>query len=305
MMSLTVVVVPPFRLDFTVLALQRREKNIVDQWDGIRYTRVLVYGNDTIKMTATQGGAYKNPRVIITLDGKADLKSEMEQDIKLLVQKVLGLNVNLQQFYTCAESSEVIAPLVKHFLGVKPPRFPSLFEALVNAIACQQVSLDAAIQILNRFSERFGMQFDDGKTISYGFPRPEDLMSFSEEDIKAVGFSRQKACSIKALAIGVQNHSIDFSCIDGMTNEGIADYLSTIRGIGRWSIEYVLLRGLGRLDMFPGDDIGAQNNLQRLFHLEKKPDYEQIKRLTSQWMPYQGLVYFHLLLDKLRAKGVI
>ena len=78
-----------------------------------------------------------------------------------------------------------------------------------------------------------------------------------------------------------------------------------IRGIGRWSAEYVLLRGLGRLDAFPGDDIGAQNNLKRIFLLDNKPTYEGIKKLTSRWHPYEGLVYFHLLLEKLHLKGVI
>jgi DNA-3-methyladenine glycosylase II len=80
-----------------------------------------------------------------------------------------------------------------------------------------------------------------------------------------------------------------------MANEEIVGYLTTLRGIGRWSAEYALLRGLGRLDIFPGDDVGARNNLQRLFHLHTKPDYEEINKLTSQWHPYEGLVYFHLL----------
>ena len=167
------------------------------------------------------------------------------------------------------------------------------------------MSLEAAIQILNRFSERFGVRFDDGKSVSYGFPQPGDLTDASEEDIKEVGFSRQKARSIRELVINSVNYSLNLAEMDKMTNAEITDYLSPIRGIGRWSTEYVLLRALGRLDIFPGDDIGAQNNLQRLFHLDKKPDYEQIKRLTSRWQPYQGLVYFHLLLNKLQAKGVI
>jgi len=62
---------------------------------------------------------------------------------------------------------------------------------------------------------------------------------------------------------------------------------------------------LGRLDTFPGDDIGAQNNLKRIFELDTKPTYEEIKKLTSKWHPYEGLVYFHLLLEKLHLKGVI
>ena len=67
----------------------------------------------------------------------------------------------------------------------------------------------------------------------------------------------------------------------------------------------MLLRGLGRLDTFPGDDIGAQNNLQRLFRLADKPTYDHIRQLTSPWHPYEGVVYFHLLLDKLRANGAL
>jgi DNA-3-methyladenine glycosylase II len=190
-------------------------------------------------------------------------------------------------------------------MGVKPPRFPSLFEAIVNAIACQQISLDAAIQVLNRFSRRFGMRFDDGKNICYGFPRPEDLRCASEDNMREVGFSRQKARSIMGLATYVASHSTVVGDMGGMTNREIADHLSSLRGIGRWSSEYALLRGLGRLDIFPGDDIGAQNNLQRLFQLKKKPDYEQIENLTSRWQPYRGMVYFHLLLNNLQSKGVM
>ncbi len=87
--------------------------------------------------------------------------------------------------------------------------------------------------------------------------------------------------------------------------EEIIEFLSSLRGIGRWSADYVLLRGLGRVNIFPGDDIGAKNNLQRLFKLDERPSYEKIRELTSQWYPYQGLVYFHLLLDKLHAKGFL
>jgi DNA-3-methyladenine glycosylase II len=111
-MPLTLTAVPPFRLDLTVWALRRRGKNIVDQWDGMRYTRTLVYGQSTIKMTAIQGGTGNDPQVIVTLESKADLDPVIEQDIKLLVPKILGTDIYLQPFYTIAESSEVIEPLV-------------------------------------------------------------------------------------------------------------------------------------------------------------------------------------------------
>ena len=77
--------------------------------------------------------------------------------------------------------------------------------------------------------------------------------------------------------------------------------LIELRGIGRWSAEYVLLRGLGRLDVYPGDDVGARNNLKRWLNLRKPLDYEGVRRITKRWQPYVGLVYFHMLLDRLAA----
>jgi DNA-3-methyladenine glycosylase II len=218
---------------------------------------------------------------------------------------MLGLAVDMQPFYDLARDNAVIGPLVERFSGVRPPRFPTVFEGLVNSIACQQVTLDLGILLLNRLSERFGVQVATGGTVLHAFPTPADLADVQEESIRELGFSRQKARAMKELSTHVADNSVDLARLEGMTNrEAIAD-LSHIRGIGRWSAEYVLLRGLGRLDIFPGDDIGAQNNLQRLFHLTDKPAYDHIRQLTSPWHPYEGVVYFHLLLDKLRMNGAI
>ena len=93
--------------------------------------------------------------------------------------------------------------------------------------------------------------------------------------------------------------------LEAMNDEEAKASLSSMRGVGRWTAEYVLLRGLSRLDTFPGDDVGAQKNLQQLLHLEEKPSYGKIKEVTSSWHPYAGFVYFHLLLDKLEKQGVL
>ena len=81
--------------------------------------------------------------------------------------------------------------------------------------------------------------------------------------------------------------------------------LTSLRGIGRWTAEYVLLRGLGRLHVFPGDDVGAHNKLRRLFDIDTNLDYGAVKRLVGRWFPYGGVVYFHLLLDSLSASGLV
>ena len=80
-------------------------------------------------------------------------------------------------------------------------------------------------------------------------------------------------------------------------------YLCELRGVGRWSAEYVLLRGLGRTHVFPGDDVGARNNLQRWLRLAKPLNYERVRRVLARWDGYAGLIYFHLLLDRLTESG--
>jgi DNA-3-methyladenine glycosylase II len=298
-------VVSPFRLDYTVWALRRRKSNGIDRWDGSQYSRIIVYKNNPVKIIVAQENPSKNPELSIFLKVKQASSDQAMDDIRSLVQMMLGLDLDLQPFYALLDADDVIGALVHQFIGVKPPRFPTLFEALINAIACQQVTLDVGILMLNRLAEKFGLIFDDDKLLLHAFPRPEDLAPVSEEEIKKLGFSYQKARAIKELAIGVVTNQINQTELKEMTNRESTEYLSTLRGFGRWSAEYALLRGLGRIDIFPGDDIGAHNNLQRLFHLDKKPDYEEIKELTSRWHPYEGLVYFHLLLNKLNLKGVI
>jgi DNA-3-methyladenine glycosylase II len=78
--------------------------------------------------------------------------------------------------------------------------------------------------------------------------------------------------------------------------------LQTLRGVGRWTAEYVLLRGLGRLHVFPGDDIGARNNLQRWLGILEPLDYDGVQRVLARWQPFQGLVYLHLLLWGLHSE---
>lgn len=298
-------ITPPFRLDLTAWALRRRKINIIDQWDNGRYTRIIVFNNNPVKITITQEETSTEPKLIITLQSKNVITPQIQKEAQLLIQKMFGLTVDLQPFYSLAITNDILKSLVEQFSGVKPPRFPSIFEGLINSIACQQVTLDLGILMLNRLSESFGMKFVENSTTLYAFPRPEDLADESFEDIKKLGFSYQKAKAIKELATTVLNKNLNFTNLEKMKNNEVVAYLSTIRGIGRWSAEYVLLRGLGRLDTFPGDDIGAQNNLKRIFLIDNKPNYEEIKKLTSQWHPYEGLVYFHLLLEKLHLKEVI
>lgn len=298
----------PFRLDLTVWVLRRREKNIIDCWDGHKYSRILVLNGTPAKLTVLQRPITpdkEQPQVIIRLQSHERVPPEQQTNAKVIVENILGLATDVRPFKTLAAKNPILKPLAEQFSGVRPPRFPSIFEALVNAIACQQVSLDAGISLLNRFTETCGLKFTDKTNTAHAFPRPEDVLNVPEGDLKHLGFSYQKARAIKEAAYTIADDDFQLKQLELASNKGAMNSLQAIHGIGRWSAEYVLLRGLGRLDVFPGDDIGGQNNIQKLLGLTTRPDYEQLKNITAAWQPYAGFVYFHLLLNKLHSKNLL
>jgi DNA-3-methyladenine glycosylase II len=307
-MTQATIVLPaphPFRLDLTAWALRRRRKNTVDRWDDGQYSRVIISDGQPALLTAVQATTSVEPTLAVTVESATPISERALNEAGLLVQKMFGLAVDLLPFYKLADGDPVIGPLVQRFRGLRPPRFPTVFEGLVNAIACQQVTLDLGIIVLNRLAQRFGPHLAGHDGLRHAFPAAADLAGVGEETIRELGFSRQKARAIQQLAAHVVDRSVDLERLEGSNNDQAVAALTRVHGIGRWSAEYVLLRGLGRLDTFPGDDVGAQNNLQRLFHLAGKPTYDRIRQLTSPWRPYEGLVYFHLLLDKLRVNGAL
>jgi len=294
----------PFRLDLTVWALRRRAHNQIDQWDGTTYTRVLLVDQVPVKVGVSQLHPASSPQLLVNV-WSPEPGERLSTWVKEVLQRMLGFSLDLTGFYAVAQHDPTVSPLVQRFVGMKPPRFPSLFEALLNAFACQQVTLDVGLLLLNRLAETYGMPFADGQGVHRAFPRPDAIASASIEDLRALGFSRQKARAMLELATRLTQEPHALSLLEGMTNEEGSLALTSLRGVGRWTAEYVLLRGLGRLEMFPGDDVGAQRNLQRLLHLAEKPTYETIKALTAPWSPYAGLIYFHLLLDALEKHGVV
>jgi DNA-3-methyladenine glycosylase II len=121
----------------------------------------------------------------------------------------------------------------------------------------------------------------------------------------AIGFSRQKVRALLTLARAIERRDVDIEALPGEDDSTVCGQLLALRGVGRWSAEYVMLRGLGRLHVFPGDDVGAQKSLARWLGRSAPLDYGGVRKAVAPWQPYAGLVYFHLLLDGLSKAGVV
>lgn len=290
---------PPFRLDLTVWALRRRQNNAIDRWDGRTYSRTLILSGKPVEVAVVQTGTADNPTLKVEATG-ARITGHTKAELKLSLERMLGLNTDLSHFYAFALKDARLAPLIDRFRGVKPPRFPTVFEGLANGIACQQLSLTVGITLLNRLAERFGVKAGD----THAFPRPHDIAGQDPRRIRSLGFSEHKARALLEAAEEIVSGRLDLEALASLDDDSAQQRLQALRGVGRWTAEYVLLRGLGRTHVFPGDDVGARNSLSKWLELSSTPsDYAGTRAILDAWRPYAGLIYFHLLLRGLAEKG--
>jgi DNA-3-methyladenine glycosylase II len=294
----------PFRLDLTAWALRRNASNSVDRWSAATFEHVLSLAGGPVALSVTQAAGPDEPRLSARLAGK-QIDQPTEELVRSTLDRLAGLSIDLSPFAAMAAPDPLLGPLAARMRGLKPPRFPTVFEALVNGIACQQLSLAVGIQLLNRLAADRGKAVCDGPPGQHAFPDPEELAPLETDDIKRHGFSTSKARTIIEVAEAVVADRLDLEALHGLEDGAAIERLTNLRGVGRWTAEYVLLRGLGRLHIFPGNDVGAHNKLKHLFGIDTPLDYDAVHRLVARWHPYAGLVYFHLLLDSLSQAGLV
>ncbi len=272
----------------TVWVLRRVPVNETDRWDGRTYGRVLTFGETPLDVAVRQKGRILEVEIVGEHAGPKAISF-----VKRTLEKVLGLKVDLAAFYRIASSDERLDSLVNRFGGFRPPRMPSAFEALLNGIACQQVSLYAGIHLLNRLCKTYGPAVGN----RHAFPQPEDLCRARPAELRKLGFSMSKARYIIGIARLIAAKTLDLEAMSDLSDEAVVAKLCDLSGVGRWTAQYVALRGFGRLNVFPADDIGSQNKLRQWLGMKETPDYDAIYRIINRWSPYRGLIYFYLLLQ--------
>ena len=297
----------PYRLDLTAWALKRRTDNTWDRWDGASqtYSRLLVIYGAPVDISVTQTGPMDAPCLHVIATTNSEPGGASDEDIQYAVtpsvRGLLGVDIDLSGFHRLAAADAVLAPLASKLLGLRPPRYETLFEALTNAITCQQITLTAGLRILGRLADACGARLGD----AVSFPLPENVAKLSAEDLIALGYSRQKARAMVELSALTVQGELDRSVISDLTDEDAVERLRQLFGVGRWSAEYALLRGDGRLGIFPGDDVGVRKHLEEWLDLKQRLDYAGVSRVLETWRPFGGMIYIHLLTASLVDSGHI
>lgn len=286
----------PFRLDLTVSVLRRTPGNLVDVLTpGGEYLRVLDAGVDPLIVRVRQ---IRPESLSVTID---DDGHDPEHTLEL-VRRILGLDVDLGRFYESAAGIEWLHPLVLRARGVKPPRYPTLWEACVNSIVFQQVSLLAASSIMRRLILSLEHPLESGGVQLYRFPCVERVADAEDSVLRTAGLSAGKLATLRRVGEMIGSGELHEGMLAERSSPDAAALLWGIKGIGPWTAAVILLRGLGRLDVFPANDTSVARNLALVAGGGVPLDVGAVLTILG---PERGMLYYHLLLARLEARGAV
>jgi DNA-3-methyladenine glycosylase II len=169
----------------------------------------------------------------------------------------------------------------------------------VNAIVYQQVSIHAAGAILRRVIERHALAVSADGTRLHVFPSPQTLLAADPAELRALGLSVNKVASLHAVARAILDGSLDEAALAPLTTPALTEALVAHRGIGPWTAAVIALRGFGRLDLFPMNDSGVARSIRDLSGTSEV----DVAALLAQLGAQRGMLYYHLLLGRLAARG--
>ena len=278
---------PPYRLDFTADALRRLAANVVDVvQDGV-YRRVLrdEAGSNLLEVTQAAENALQ-----------VRIAGPMPERWRLTAGAMLGVDADVGDWYERVAPYPWLASLAAQLRGLRPPRYPSLWEALAHAIVFQQISIHAAAAIMRRTVEELSEPHDAGGKRFYPFFTPPDILYAPDDELRRAGLSANKIEHLRSAAAAIEDGELNELALAPLSSEEAALKLQTVRGIGPWSAAVVLLRGLGRLDVFPLKDSGVARSLREL---SGDPALDAAGLLQALG-PVRGFLYYHLLLGRMR-----
>ena len=200
------------------------------------------------------------------------LNSSLEQDLQAGAEYLKG-------------ADPVLADIIEAAGPIHLPLDTDYFSALIGAIIAQQLSGRASERIRARFMDLFDLQRPF---------TPASVAALSEEEMRGVGLSSQKASYIQDLASRIVDGSLDLESLSSMDDEEVVSRLLPVKGIGIWTAQMFLIFSLGRLDVLPTEDLGLRTAVQRVYGLSHLPKKDDLVDLAGPWRPYCTVATLYL-----------
>ena len=253
--------------------------------DGV-YRRLLDLDGQLVLASVSSLGSLEKPELSVVLQGEG-LTSDNVEAATDKVAWILGVGQELEPFYASAQGDPAMAAITQRFHGLHMPHTASVFEALVLAILGQQIATNVARIIRTLLIETYGpRQTIDGETY-YAFPRPETLAALRVEDLRGMKLSQRKAEYVHGIACTALDDPEFIEGLHHLDDEAVVRQITSLRGVGNWTAQRLLIRALGRPDALPLGDLALRRVVSRLYFQDEPLNDTEVEEFCRRWAPYR------------------
>ncbi len=247
-------------------------------------------------------GTFEHPKLAVELKSNRPITSKNSQKAKEMIKFIFNLDFDLCSFYSDIKNEPIMHEITQQLYGLKGPTTPTVFESLVDSIIEQQISIKVAIAIEERLTKKLGDRVEIDGVTYFAFPTPQTLAKTNIDQIQQVGLSRRKAEYIQGAAKLIVDGKLDLENLKTQQNfEEIISALDAIRGVGIWTAELTMLRGMQKLDAFPADDLGVRRVISKYYCNGKAIKTEEAREIAKSWGKWKGLAAFYLIIAEIKG----
>jgi DNA-3-methyladenine glycosylase II len=281
----------PHEFDFrrNLEFLQRSPRELLHRVTDKEVFKVLQRRGEKILISIAEG---KNQLVVNFLNGSPP--PEGRDFVINYIREWFDLENDIAPFYELAAKDKLLKPLIERYFGYRIIGQPDLFESIVWAVLGQQINLQFAYTLKQRFVEKFGERLWFNNDDYFLFPSPNVVAGLNDEALLPLQFSRQKSKYTVLLGEAFASGEISKEKLKGLSLEEAKNMLMKVKGVGNWTANYALMKTFRYKDAFPLEDAGVHNAIKNLKKMDRKPTLDEVKKLFKKYKGWEAYATLYL-----------
>ena len=294
----------PYSLALTVERLVRFDQ-VLDRFEDGVYRRLLWVAGAGLLVSVRQEGPPSRAELEVRLAGRQARSPAARLAAERLVGRALGADSGVRAFYRACGEDPVLGSSIRANRGLRVAGGSSVFETLLTAVFAQQVNLAFAYSIRKELCLALGRRarFDGESYLA--FPTPASVAGLSHEELRAFRLTNAKARALHEISQAFHTGELSESQLEALPDEEVIDRLTALRGVGRWTAEVTLMRGLARPDAFPAGDLAVVKHFaQQLLGRESAASEQEMREFSERWKPHRALALVYAYAEMARRSKV-
>lgn len=289
-MTFHIPVPAEFSFEHCITFLQRSPRELLHRVAGSSVRKLIRIENQNILFEL----GYSGESTLSVSVLNTTLQTHQKQHLVTFITEWFDLETDLKPFYAMAAKDKLLKDLSEKYFGYRIIGQPDLFESLVWAVLGQQINVQFAYTLKQRFVEQFGTKVMFDNEYYYLFPTPEVVSTLSDEQLLPLQFSRQKSRYTVLIADAFAKGTISKDILRGLSLPDAKEKLIAIKGVGNWTANYALMKTFRYPDAFPLEDAGIHNAIKNLKKMKVKPTLEEVKKVFKKYKGWEAYATLYL-----------